>query len=170
MLYDVNQSSPSHTQETFNNTATSNDTSSSSSLSSSSCASTHPQISISDDLKLVIELVGNCNTMIAMNAKSIRDIEKKYEDSTANTNKKIDILQTQVKDIEDRLSDIDQQQKKASTDLIKLEEEQVKVSATTKDTSDVVNKRLNSLTCRVSSIEQLCVIRSNYNKRRVSQE
>ena len=157
----------------INNTASSNSNDMSSSSSSScDCASTHPQISISDDLKLVIELVGNCNTMIAMNAFSLEDIEKRYVDSTANTNKKIDILQTQVKDLEDRLEyDIDQQQKKASTDLIKLEEEQVKVSATTKETEIIDDERLKSLTARVSSIEHLCVIRSNYNKRRrVSQE
>ena len=131
----------------------------------------HSQISISDDLKLVIELVGNCNTMIAMNTASLNEIEKRYEDIT-NT-RKIDILLSHVKDLEDRLDDIDQQ-KKASTDLIKLEleEEQVKdVASTTKDAFDVVNKKLKSITGRVSSIEQLCVIRSNYNKRRrVSQE
>lgn len=154
----------------INSTATSNSNDMSSS-SGSSCASTHPQISISEDLKLIIELVGNCNAMIAMNATSLlKDTEKRYEDSITNT-RKIDILLSHVEDLEDRLGDIDQQQKKASTDLIKLEEEQVKVSATTKDAFDKIDKSLKSLTGRVSSIEHLCVIRSNYNKkRRVSQE
>jgi len=170
----TNQFALSHNRkETSNNTATSNDMSSSSSSGSSFASTFHPfpVYSVDTTFKLAIELLSNCNTMIALNNASLNDIEKRYEDSTANTNKKIDILQTQLKDLEDRLGDIDQQQKKASTDLIKLEleEEQVKVSATTKDAFDKI--RLKSLTGRVSSIEQLCVIRSNYNKRRrVSQE
>jgi len=164
MKMNQQQSAPSHDRDI----ATSNDMSS---LSGSSYASTQPQISISEDLKLVIELVGNCNTMIAMNASSLEDIEKRYEDSTATTNRKIDILQTQVKDLEDRVDDIDQQQKKTSTQIIKLDEQVKDVASATKGTSEIIDKRLNSITSRVSSIEHLCVIRSNYNKkRRVSQE
>ena len=167
-LMNQHQSSNPHPQDTsLDSSSTSNDISSS---SGSSCASTHPQISISEDLKLVIELLGNCNTMITMNATSLEDIKKRHADSFTNTNKKIDILLSHVKDLEDRLNDIDQK-KKASKQIIKLEEEQVKISATTEDAFDKIGKRLKSLTGRVSSIEHLCVIRSNYNKkRRVSQE
>ena len=160
----TSRSAPSNTHST----STSNDMSSS---SGGSCASTHSQISISDDLKLAIELLSNCNTMIAMNATSLlEDIEKRYVDSTANI-KKIDILLSCCKDLGDRLDDIDQQQKKASTQIIKLDEQVKDVASATKDTTETIDKSLKSITSRISSIEHLCVIRSNYNKkRRVSQE
>ena len=167
----TNQSALSHNRkETSNSTASSNNMSSLSSSCSICASTTHPQISVSDTLKLVIELLGNCYTMIAINAASLNDIEKCYEDSTANI-KKIDILLSHVKDLEDRLDDIDQQQKKASTQIIKLDEQVKNVASATAKETEIINKRLKSITSRISSIEHLCVIRSNYNKkRRVSQE
>ena len=167
MKMNQHQSTTSHSRDTHS-ISISNDMASS---SGSSCASTHPQISISADLKLVIELVGNCNTMIAMNTSSINDIiEKRYEDSIANI-KKIDILLSHVKDLEDRLDDIDQQKKTTTEQIIMLDEQAKDIASATKGTSEITDKRLKSLTGRVSSIEHLCVIRSNYNKkRRVSQE
>lgn len=160
------QSAPSHTHDTPHSTSTSND------MSSSSCSSCTSTFFHGDTLQLVIELLDNCNTMIAMNNNSLKDIEERDVDSTTDINKKIDILLNHIKDLEDRLEDIGVQNKASTKQIMTKLETQVKdaASTTTKE-SEIIDKRLRSLSSRVSSIGHVFIIRSNYNKRRrVSQE
>ena len=91
--------------------------------------------------------------MIVINQNSIDEIQEKHNHTTANIEKIDILLSTDVKDLNDRLNNIDTDC--SSTDHIVNKLEEVAK----------VKESLKSVIARVDSIQQLFILRSSYNKR-----
>ena len=108
----------------------------------------------------LIELITNCNIMIGMNQGELDELEEKHIQTIANI-EQIDILLSAVKDLHDRLDNINITCS-SNAEHIATRDKQVKDITSNKDT---VKKQHKSLDNRVASIEQVFVLRSNHNKR-----
>jgi len=102
----------------------------------------------------IFEMIANCNTMIAINQNSIDEIQEKHNHTTTANIEQIDtLISNDVKDLNDRLNNIDTDC--SSTDRLNNKLEEVAK----------VKESLKSLVNRVSSIEQVFILNTNRNKR-----
>ena len=106
------------------------------------------------------DMMDNFNTMIAMNTSSIRQVEEDNIKSTSTRKMKFDALLHQVKALDQRLEDIEDQTKANARDSTALSH----AIGTFVDSTDIMESRLSSIESRVYSIERL-LIQSRKRKR-----
>ena len=112
-------------------------------------------------MDVICDMLGNYNTMIAANTASIKKLEGDTAESSKAMNEKFDKLLNHVKNIDERLKDIED---KTETHTEQVADLGQAVGAFV-DTADILESRLGSIERRVSSIERL-LIRSSKGKRK----
>ena len=110
-------------------------------------------------LNIMQEMMERYNTMIAMNASSIKAIEEAKAKNTATMNRNFATLLRHVQTLEKRVDEIEDQAKAS-------EEVQAGVSGAVGafvDSADILERRIGAVACRVSKIESL-IVRSRKRK------